>query len=159
MTEPICIGRAKHNDGILRLVHQAEAHSIDASPAARCKALAAADFGAFQDAPTEVIEAKAVEPNADMPAYCQVQGYVSPQVGFELRLPTNNWNGKFMEVAAEVSVAAWISYCSVITRCKKGYACLITDMGHKSTMLDGKWPMTIFRLRLITAFAPRTSRC
>jgi len=39
-------------------------------------------LGAFKMQPTEVIEAKAVEPNADMPAYCQVQGYVSPQVGF-----------------------------------------------------------------------------
>src|SRR3712207_8993048 len=38
----------------------------------------------------------AVVPGADdLPAYCRVLGYVRPAINFEIRLPTQNWNGKF----------------------------------------------------------------
>ena len=63
-----------------------------------CSALASQDFSGIPDAPTQITEAQLIAAGGDFPAYCQVQGYISPQVGFELRLPASNWNGKFMEV-------------------------------------------------------------
>src|SRR5690242_10961160 len=57
----------------------------------RCKALQKDDFSAVQDAPTQLTSARVIE-TKESPIYCQVQGYVSPQVGFELRLPIQNWN-------------------------------------------------------------------
>ena len=119
------------------------AHATSATPAtpeeAQCRGLPGADFSGIKDAPTQLTATKVVEPAAGAPAYCQVQGYVSPQVGFELRLPLTNWNGKFMEVGCGgfCGDLAFISLCANPLR--KGYACIITDMGHKSTGLDGKW--------------------
>ena len=118
---------------------QATSATVDTPAGAQCKALSGADFSGIKDAPTQVIATKVVEPAATAPAYCQVQGYVSPQVGFELRLPLTNWNGKFMEVGcgAFCGDMGFIFLCANPLR--KGYACIITDMGHKSTGLDGKW--------------------
>jgi len=65
--------------------------------AARCQALATVDFTQIQDAPTQVAEVDVVAARADDPAYCRVRGYAWPQVGFELRLPLDHWNGKFFE--------------------------------------------------------------
>jgi Tannase and feruloyl esterase len=106
---------------------------------AQCKALSGVDFSGIKDAPTQITGSKVVEAAAGAPAYCKVQGYVAPQVGFELRLPLSNWNGKFMEVGCGgfCGDLNFIFLCS--NPLKKGYACIVTDMGHKSTGLDGKW--------------------
>src|SRR5437879_6165643 len=61
-----------------------------------CKALESVDFSAVPDAPTQVSSATSMPAARDLPAYCQVRGYVSPSVGIELALPIP-WNGKFME--------------------------------------------------------------
>jgi Tannase and feruloyl esterase len=119
------------------------AHATSATPGtpaeAQCKGLPGLDFSGIKDASTQVTAAKVVEPAAGAPAYCKVQGYVSPQVGFELRLPLTNWNDKFMEVGC----GGFCGDLSFIFLCKdplqRGYACIVTDMGHKSTGLDGKW--------------------
>jgi hypothetical protein len=44
----------------------------------QCKGLPGVDFSGIQDAATQVMSAKAVEPTAAAPGYCKVQGYVSP---------------------------------------------------------------------------------
>ena len=31
-----------------------------------------------------------------LPEYCRVLGYVRPAINFEIRLPTKDWNGKFL---------------------------------------------------------------
>jgi len=109
-----------------------------AAVSAQCKALASADFADIQDAPTQVTAAKLVEANSAIPAYCQIQGYVAPQVGFELRLPTSNWNGKFMEVGC----GGWcgsINADACDVPLQHGYACIASDMGHKGTGEDVLW--------------------
>ena len=118
-------------------------HAASATPAtaaeAQCRDLPNEDFSGIKDTSTQVTVTKVVEPVASAPSYCQVQGYVSPQVGFELRLPLTHWNGKFVEVGcgAFCGDLDFIFLCDIPLR--KGYACLVTDMGHKSTKLDGKW--------------------
>ncbi|MBI4501185.1 MAG: tannase/feruloyl esterase family alpha/beta hydrolase [Gemmatimonadetes bacterium] len=104
--------------------------------AADCPALATADFSKIQDAPTRVISARLVEASGELPAYCQVQGLVLPSVGFELRLPTSNWNGKLFEAGCggfcgNIPIAA----CEVPLR--RGYACIATDMGNKGGRTNG----------------------
>jgi feruloyl esterase len=120
-------------------VAHATSATADTSAEAQCRGLAVSDFSGIQDAPTQVTSTKVVQPAAGAPVYCQVQGYVSPQVGFELRLPLTNWNGKFMEVGC----GGFCGDMNFIFLCnnplRKGYACIVTDMGHKSTGLDGKW--------------------
>jgi feruloyl esterase len=119
-------------------IREARAQLPEAA-AQRCAALAGADFGALPDAPTQVLAAKAVAAAGDVPAYCMVQGYVTPNVGFELRLPQDGWNGKFIHQGC----GGWCGSLSHALACdgvvRRGYACVVTDMGHKSTALDGKW--------------------
>ena len=105
----------------------------------QCEALASTDFSRIQDAPTQITEAKLIKRKDDLPAHCQVKGYVTPQVGFEIRLPVNHWNGKFMETGCGGT-------CGVITidwlcpgPLRKGYACIATDMGHEDRSGGGLW--------------------
>jgi hypothetical protein len=105
-----------------------------------CKALMEINFSTIPDAPTQLTDAQVVSAYDSKPAYCRVQGYVSPQVGLEIRLPVSDWNGKFLEVGCGGFCGGTNDFIVLCDNpLQKGYACLITDMGHKSTMLDGKW--------------------
>jgi feruloyl esterase len=110
----------------------------DAALAAQCKALESADFSSIQDAPAQVIEAKLVEPAGSAPRYCQVRGYVTPQVGFELLLPVTNWNGKFIHLGSG-GHGGGIRTGACEMPLARRYACLLSDMGHKGTGGDGMW--------------------
>jgi len=106
--------------------------------AKRCSDLTNSDFSRLMDAPTQVTASKTVAATADVPAHCLVQGYVAPTVGFELRLPFENWNGKFFKHGCGGFCGAiYATACTAPMR--KGYACIASDMGHKSTGLDAKW--------------------
>jgi hypothetical protein len=110
----------------------------DVTPAERCTALGQVDFSGIQDAPTQLTAARLIEPKGD-PVYCQVQGYVSPQVRFEIRLPVNTWNGRFVETGCAAACGTvyidWL--CPGLLR--KGYACIASDMGHEGEISDGLW--------------------
>ena len=103
----------------------------------QCTALESATFARIQDAPTQVIKAQLVDPTHTNPRYCQVTGYVTPQVGFELRLPVANWNGKFIEIGCggHCGDTKWASWCPL----DRGYACITSDAGHKGLSGDVLW--------------------
>src|SRR5262245_59627519 len=63
--------------------------------AGRCQALASTDFSGILDAATQVTSAKYTPAAGDLPAFCDVHGYIQPQIGVQLRLP-DAWNGKFL---------------------------------------------------------------
>lgn len=119
---------------------QLNAQSTPSTTAAKtqCESLKTVDFSAVADAPTQVTSTQAVDAQDNLPAYCKVEGYVYPQVGFELRLPLSDWNGKFLEVGC----GGW---CGVIiaSSCdapmQRGYACIASDMGHKGAVFDVLW--------------------
>src|SRR5689334_11406208 len=62
----------------------------------RCQALGGTDLSMLRDAPTQIIATKLVDPQGDAPGYCETRGYVAPNIGFVLRLPAVNWNGKLI---------------------------------------------------------------
>ena len=95
------------------------------------------DFAAIPDAPSHIISAKVVPANGDVPAYCYATGYVAPAVGFELRLPTT-WNGKFAMVGCG-GMCGGMQAPGCDTALVKGYACIMSDMGHKGTQIDAEW--------------------
>ena len=109
-----------------------------ADPAAACAGLQKLDFAGTQDAPTELSMTKMVEATADSPAYCNAIGYVTPNIGFELHLPLANWNGKFAEVGCG-GMCGSIQVIACDAAVAKGYSCIFTDMGHKSTPHDSGW--------------------
>jgi len=111
---------------------------------AKCKMLESSDFAGLVDAPTRVLSATSVKAGGNLPAYCEVTGYVVPNVGIKLGLPTH-WNGKLMEMGCgghcgmlDLVDAKYVSAsCDVALR--KGYACIVSNMGHDGMMGDALW--------------------
>ena len=96
-------------------------------------------------ADTYIISAVLVPADQDLPEYCQVRGYVSPAINFEVRLPASNWNDKFY-------MAGCGGYCGQVLADRPGftnapnyglrrnYAVACTDSGHwGSAVYDGTW--------------------
>jgi feruloyl esterase len=107
-------------------------------PVERCAILAKTDFSNIEDAPTKISEAELSDVGSGLP-FCRVQGYVSPQVRFEIRLPVRNWNGKFVETGCAAACGTIMVDWLCPTLLKKGYACLASDMGHEWRIEDGLW--------------------
>ena len=124
---------------------------------ARCTALATADFSQTLDAPTQITGAKLIPAEGDVPEYCQLDGYVSPNVGIELRLPTDRWNGKFLEMGCGGLCGEFSTYTLKAGHdcdhgLRKGYACLVSNQGHVSTEVDGKWAYNNLQAQVDYAF-------
>jgi Tannase and feruloyl esterase len=122
-------------------VVNAASFESDDSDSVQCKAVGGADFSGIQDAPTQITEAVSVKASDALPGYCRVTGYVAPQVGIKLALP-KRWNGKLIEMGCgghcgHLSDEGLSATCDEALR--KGYACIISDMGHKGTGGDGLW--------------------
>jgi hypothetical protein len=104
-----------------------------------CAALAQADLASLPDAPTQVLDATRVAAGEAAPEHCRVRGYIRPNVRFELRLPLGGWNGKLVMEGC----GGFCGSLQYAERCdermRRGYACIVSDMGHASTPFDAKW--------------------
>lgn len=109
-----------------------------AQPAADpCAALMQRDFSGVPDAPTAITSAKPVAAANGAPAYCRVEGYIAPQVGFELHLPAD-WNGKYLQQGCG-GMCGGINMASCADALARNYAVANTDMGHKAPPFSVKW--------------------
>jgi len=121
---------------------------------ARCKAISEMDFSKIIDAPTQIVSSSLGGAKDGSPAYCEIQGYVTPSVGFGIRVPTSNWSGKVLMLGC----GGWCGTTNLIldngckTALQRGYACVTTDMGHKSTLLDAKWAYNNLQGKIDFAF-------
>lgn len=104
----------------------------------QCEGLARQDFSLLPDASTHIIRSASVSAENDVPAHCQVRGYVSSSIEFELRLPLESWNGKFLKRGCG-GFCGFVGIAACNNHLKDGYACIASDMGHTSTALDAKW--------------------
>jgi feruloyl esterase len=121
--------------------------------AARCRALKGIElaqdgtlvkvWGPF----TNFVEAAS---DGNQPAYCQVTGYVAPNVGFEIRLPSENWNGKLLALGCGGD-CGFINAGACRGPLQRGYACIATDTGHRGQ--GGVWAYN--DLEALTDFAYR----
>ena len=80
-----------------------------------------------------------------LPEYCRIEGVVEPDIGFEARFPTQNWNGKYYQAGCG-GFCGFLSpdtpgYSNTINEAlKRGYAAITTDGGHKgASMGDASW--------------------
>jgi feruloyl esterase len=115
--------------------------AVDAelSAAIPCEALAKEDFTTLPEAPSTIRSATLTPATAGTPEYCDVKGYVAPQIQFELRLPTHSWNGRYFQVGCG-------GFCGVINiqNCTdvldQNFAVAADDMGHSGDFLkDPLW--------------------
>jgi Tannase and feruloyl esterase len=82
-------------DSSIRIVTAAALVTWLASPVA---AQAPGKCAALEDLKiedTNLLSSTVVPAADDLPEYCRVLGYVRPAINFEIRLPTQSWNGKF----------------------------------------------------------------
>lgn len=109
--------------------------SVSARDGDSCATLARQDFSLVQDAPTQLMDTSLVRASAESPSHCLARGYISPQVGFELRLPLA-WNAKFVEVG-QGGFGGAIANSRVCNHAlRQGYACIVSDLGHTSTTTE-----------------------
>lgn len=107
-------------------------------------AAACADFGPLnvrieEGIPVEVQTGQVVAAENGLPAYCAVRGVVAPQVGFEVRLPIEGWNGRFLQQGCS-GMCGTISLRAADDALARGYAVASTDMGHQaSSSRSGLW--------------------
>jgi hypothetical protein len=123
---------------VLPTVHAAAQAAAEGTAASvtQCEAMRHVDFSRLTDAPTQIEDSKVVAAGPEGPAYCRVQGYVSSAVGFEVRLPIADWNGKILEVGCGgfCGVPNEVAFCPL----HRGYACVLTDLGHHGVE-GGEW--------------------
>lgn len=103
-----------------------------------CDQLAGFALSNLPDAPVTIASATSVAADAGLPAYCNVAGVIGPgAIGFEVRLPAQNWNGKFWYEGCGAFCGA-IFIGSANDALAKGYAVTANDMGHASkSPIDG----------------------
>jgi feruloyl esterase len=74
-----------------------------------------------------------------LPAFCQVHGVATPvsgsNIGFELWLPQQGWNGK-LEMFGNGGYSSAIEYPNMGAQLARGYATLGTDTGHTGSDPD-----------------------
>ncbi len=92
----------------------------------------------------QIDSSKAVTDQQGLPSYCAVIGTIEPSIGFEMRLPLQDWNGKLFQSGCG-------GYCGAVMADKpgwsntingavqKGYAAITTDAGHKGGLGDASW--------------------
>jgi len=118
----------------LLLVHGALFAGVDDS----CTTLLAGNYLGLPDAPTTLTAAQMVEPTDDLPAHCLITGYIAPQVHFELRLPRDTWNRKFLMQGCG-GLCGGVSGASCDDALARNYAVVATDMGHQAPSFQALW--------------------
>lgn len=133
----ICFAFVALGSTSARAAHDMSVPKATTPAGMKCEGLKEADFSGVPDAPTHIYSAKLIEASPNKPQYCQVEGNIAPQVGILMWLPTEQWNGKFLEVGCGgfCGTTAFIVLCEDPLR--KGYACITTDMGHKGMEGEG----------------------
>jgi pimeloyl-ACP methyl ester carboxylesterase len=92
-----------------------------------------------------LFSATTVAATADLPGHCRVLGYVRPAINFDIRLPAQNWNGKFYMVGCGGFCGTLDSDRPGFTNAmnyglRRNYAVSTMDSGHWGlSVLDGRW--------------------
>jgi feruloyl esterase len=105
-------------------------------PSNPCSALIQRDFAAIPDAPTAILSAQIVSSTAQTPEYCEVKGYVTPQVQFEVRLPTQNWSRRYLQVGCGGYCGSLKATPESIAALNQNFAVAFDNTGHKRIALS-----------------------
>jgi hypothetical protein len=103
---------------------------MQSMPSNPCSALTQRDFSAIPDAPTALFSAQVVPAAAQTPEYCDVKGYVTPQIQFEVRLPTRNWNRRYLQVGCGGYCGSLRASPECVTALNQNFAVAFDNSGH-----------------------------
>jgi feruloyl esterase len=92
---------------------------------------------------TGVVEGPLIgNPLNNLPAFCRVAGVLRPspdsEIHFELWLPENSWNGRFLGVG-NGGFAGSIGYRQLADSLRRGFATAASDAGHQAEGEDASW--------------------
>jgi len=112
-------------------VQAATPATVDADTAAalECTAMPAQNLNEIPGAASMIMSAKVVSAEGSMPEYCAVQGVIQPQIQFELRLPTKNWNGRYLQVGCGI-FCGMVPITATSDALAQGFAVAAQNMGH-----------------------------
>lgn len=109
-----------------------------AQPSDSCAALRAQDFTTIPDAPTAITGTAVIPAAEGLPEYCQVKGTISPTISFELRLPTQTWNEKFLMQGCG-GMCGIVNIEAAEDALARNYAVINQDMGHQGAGFIATW--------------------
>jgi Tannase and feruloyl esterase len=123
---------------------------IQSLPANPCSALMQRDFAAIPDAPTAILSAQVIPAAAGTPAYCDVKGYVTPQIQFEVQLPTQNWNRRYLQVGCGGYCGSLRASPESTAALDRNFAVAFDNTGHVGGMGAGNalWGLDQPQLRM-----------
>jgi hypothetical protein len=124
--------------GVALIMLLAQIAPSPAAAADNCTAMRFANFSQLPEAPTTITTATSVAASDELPGYCRIAGIVAPQVGFEVRLPTENWNGKYLMQGCG-GLCGIIKIGAADDALARGYAVATSDLGHQGTPATGTW--------------------
>lgn len=105
----------------------------------KCQALRGTDFTGLPDAMTFILTAEVVPAGNGLPEHCKVTGSILPAIGFEMYLPTQGWNGRFLVQGCGGFCGA-VPTSAMRDALARNYAVTSSDLGHRaSSPIDGKW--------------------
>lgn len=111
----------------------------EASDSFACEALKAIDLSEAVGAGVRLQATGILPPSGDQPALCRVNGFIDPQVGFEIRMPVNGWNGKLLVTGCS-NLCGILQVQGMEDALARGYAVATTDMGHRTgDPSDARW--------------------
>jgi hypothetical protein len=114
------------------------AAAADQDSIGMCQSFGPMNFVIEGGTPVEVKAGHIVDDGV-APAYCELSGFVAPQVGFEVRLPVENWNGKFLQQGCS-GMCGKLVLDAANDALSRGYATATTDMGHRAvSSRSGIW--------------------
>ena len=124
------------------------------APASNCAALSSADISRAVGAPTHINSVASVADGKPAP-YCDVKGYVEPQIRFEVRLPLSTWTQRFVQtgcggLCGNLDIRLGNDE-GCIPATNGELALASTDMGHSGGM-DGQFGAKDYQLRIDFAY-------
>jgi feruloyl esterase len=112
-----------------------------ADAAAACAALRSKSIAIEDTAPLAIASTRFVNATNDLPEHCAISGFIAPQVGFEIRLPTTAWNGLYLQQGCR-GLCGFMPTDTTNDALARGYAVGTTDMGHKAaSSQSGIWAL------------------
>ena len=112
------------------------------APCIPCGDLLTTDFGpevtitsAVTSTEITIIDISGATTIIPVPEHCDVRGTISPEQGFDIKLPTAGWNDKLYVIGNGIA-AGQISEVKMVDGLVPGFVTAGTDTGHQGSMLD-----------------------
>ncbi len=104
-----------------------------------CSALKAIDLSEGTGAAVRLDEVGILPAAGDQPELCRVNGFIELKVGFEVRMPRKDWNGKLLVTGCS-NLCGILQIQGMEDALARGYAAATTDMGHRTgDTSDARW--------------------